>query len=284
MNRPHDRALIGLALVRPAEIMGAEPYFHELVAGVERVTLPRGHAMLLRVLSSREDESETYRRWAEEGQVGAVLLADLRVDDERLGLVEELGLPAVVIGPPGPARLTSVWTDDDEVMKTTVRQLAAMGHEAMLHVGGPSDLMHSRRRRRAFVEECERLDVRSSCATGDYSRASGVAAIETALDAPGEEERPSVVVFDSDLMALGGLGALQARQIPVPHSVALVSWEDSAICQLADPPLTALAHNARAVGRMVGEAILETIAGAEPRALRTAQARLVERGTTSRVA
>jgi DNA-binding LacI/PurR family transcriptional regulator len=209
-----------------------------------------------------------------------VLLADLVVDDERLKLVEELGLAAVVIGPPGPQWLTSVWTDDDVVMKMTVRQLAAMGHQAMLHVGGPADLMHSQYRRRAYLEECEWLGVRTYCATGDYSRASGAAAIEEAL-AEDETNWPSVVVFDSDLMALGGLESVQAAGVAVPQGIALVSWEDSAICQLADPPLTAVAHNAQVVGRMVGEAILEVITGGEPQALHTAQALLVERETTA---
>jgi hypothetical protein len=31
---------VGLALVRDAEVLGAEPFFHEFIAGMERVLVP----------------------------------------------------------------------------------------------------------------------------------------------------------------------------------------------------------------------------------------------------
>lgn len=44
---------IGLALVRATEIMGAEPYFHEFIAGVERAVRPAGYSVLLNVLDRK---------------------------------------------------------------------------------------------------------------------------------------------------------------------------------------------------------------------------------------
>lgn len=267
-------APIGLALVRPAEIMGAEPYFHELIAGIERVTLPLGYPVLLRVLSSHASELETYAEWARHGRVSAVLIVDLLGDDPRPAHVEELGLPAVIIGPPGSDTVTTVWTDDDEAMREAVRRFAALGHANVLHVGGPADLLHSERRRRAFVEECEALGIASVLLEGDYSRRSGVVALERLLDL---EDRPSAAIFDSDLMALGALDALQASGRQAPADLSIMAWDDSALCQLADPPVSAVSRDTQADGQLIGSAVMRVLNGEPPALLHAAAASIVER-------
>ena len=50
MTDPRPPRPLGLALVRATEIMGAEPYFHEFIAGVEHAVRPAGHSVLLNVL------------------------------------------------------------------------------------------------------------------------------------------------------------------------------------------------------------------------------------------
>ena len=49
--------------------------------------------------SAERDDAAAYRRLAEEGRVDGVFVTDLHVDDPRPALLEELGLPAVIVGP-----------------------------------------------------------------------------------------------------------------------------------------------------------------------------------------
>lgn len=273
-----DHAPIGIALVRPAEIMGAEPYFHDLIAGIERVTLPHGYSVLLRVLSSHDSEVVTYEEWATDDKVSAVLLVDLAEGDHRPPLVQRLGLPAVIVGPPDHADFTAVWTDDDEAMRDTVRRLAALGHTSILHVGGPADLTHSRRRRASFTETCIEVSAQPHYGAGDYSRASGIAAMDSVLTG---SERPSAAIFDSDLMALAALDAARDAGLAVPRDFSIVSWNDSALCQLSTPPLSAVARDAQAVGQLAGQAVLDLLRGGQPTLLHGPPAVLVERGSTA---
>ena len=57
---------------------------------------------MLQIVEDVEAETVALRRWWAERRVDGVLLVDLRVDDPRVPLVEELGLPAVIVGGPGP--------------------------------------------------------------------------------------------------------------------------------------------------------------------------------------
>lgn len=275
----HLRPPIGIALVRDTEILGAEPYFHDLIVGIEEVTLPEGYPVLLRVLATRVEEERLYRAWAGSSDVTGVLLVDIDEDDTRPALVTDLGLPAVVVGPPVAEDLMTVWTDDDAAMGLAARYLVEQGHAEILHVGGPTHIRHSLSRRRAFEQSCAEGNVVARTATGDYSRASGQAATDAALAAhPGI----TAAVYDSDLMALGGLDAAAAAGIEVPDGLAIIAWDDSTQAQLSTPPLSAIARDTRAVGRLIGRAMLDVVAGAPADVRHAADAALRVRRSSSR--
>lgn len=257
MGRP-----IGLTLVRATEIYGAEPWFHELTAGIDQVVRSLGHSVLLRVLASREDELAWLRRWSEQAAVACVVLVDLTVEDPRVALVHELGLPAVAVSSPAVSDgLPTVWTNDDAAMRTAVRSLAEFGHRSVGLVSGPPELAHSITRAGAFVDSCRELGLREVITSGDYSSESGGRALAALLRG---DEPPTAVVFDNDLMALGALAEARALGLSVPDDVSLVAWDDSALCQLSEPPLSALGHDVQRIGRLVGDAVIAVLHGAQP--------------------
>lgn len=269
---------IGLALVRATEIMGAEPYFHEFIAGVERAVRPAGYSVLLNVLPDVEAELATYRRWSDDGEVSAVIIVDLEIDDGRPEFVRALGLPAVVVGPPSAAEgFRAVWTDDDNAMRSAVEFLVGLGHERLGHVAGPAELLHTRIRQETFAQECARHGVSAASASGDYSRASGGRALGSLLDGA---DRPTAVVVDSDLMALGALDEAREAGIDVPGELSLLAWDDSAQCQLSEPPLSAVSHDVQVIGRLAGRELLEEIAGGASRAISSPAVVIVPRRST----
>ncbi|WP_448058494.1 LacI family DNA-binding transcriptional regulator [Cellulomonas hominis] len=250
---------VGLALVRDAEIIGAEPFFHEFVSGIERVLVPRGVPVLLQVVPSIPEAVVRLRRWAQEGRVQGVILIDLEPDDVRVDLVRELALPTVVVGDPVTAAgLPTVWTQDDDAMRVVVDALADLGHVHVGHVAGPARMAHTIIRRRTFEAAAATRGLTVSLYDGDYSETAGVrAAAEVAESADG----PTALVFDNDVMAIAALGEARRRGVDVPGELSLVAWDDSALCQLASPSLTAISHDVQGVGELVGEALSEVLSG-----------------------
>lgn len=253
---------IGLTLVRASEIYGAEPWFHELTAGIDQVVRPLGRSVLLRVLATREDELVWLRQWHERRAVAGVVLVDLIDDDPRVALVKSLGLPAVAVSSPIVSDgLPTVWTNDDAGMRTAVRSLHDLGHHVIGLVGGPGQLAHSVTRREAFLEASGELGLTPRTTSGDYSKESGASAFAALLHG---DEPPTAIVFDNDLMALGGLAEAKRLGVDVPADVSLVAWDDSALCQLSEPPLSALSHDVQRIGGIVGEAVAAVLAGGSP--------------------
>lgn len=275
------RALsVGLTLCRPARILGVEPFFMELISGIEGELSGRSYALMLQVASTPEEELEVYRRWSGEGRVDGVILVDLRFGDPRVAALRELGLPAVVIGHPsesGP--LAAVWSDDAAPVRETVEYLAALGHRRIARVAGLPELVHTVLRDRAFSAACAELGVdRHAVMHTDYTGAEGARATRRLVSAP---DRPTAIVYDNDIMAVAGMSAARELRLDVPGDLSIVAWDDSPLSQVVRPALSALTRDIPAYGARAARTLLALIAGEEAAGSEEPAARLVPRGSTA---
>jgi DNA-binding LacI/PurR family transcriptional regulator len=108
---------VGMALRRPARTLGVEPFFMELISGVEAELSARSYALTLQVVTDQAAELAVYKRWWGERRVDGVLVCDVRIDDPRIHVLEELALPTVVLGAPTmrrpSSRRSNIWRLSD---------------------------------------------------------------------------------------------------------------------------------------------------------------------------
>ncbi|MER7456254.1 LacI family DNA-binding transcriptional regulator [Micromonospora sp. NPDC126480] len=271
---------VGLALCRPARTLGIEPFFMELISGVEAELSARSYALTLQMVADQDAEIAVYRRWWGERRVDGVLVCDLRTDDRRVPALAELGLPAVVIGGPGgTGELANVWSDDAAALVETVEYLVALGHRRIARVGGLPELLHTAIRTEAFTEVCRRLDLADAVTvTSDYTGEEGARATRRLLSSPA---RPTAVVYDNDVMAIAGLSVAQEMGLAVPTDLSIVAWDDSPLCRLVHPPLTALGRDIPAYGAHAARQLLAVIGGATVGGVQDETAHLTPRGSTA---
>jgi DNA-binding LacI/PurR family transcriptional regulator len=279
----HAPRRVGLVLARTFQVLREEPYYHELVEGLERVLTPAGTSVLVKVVRGHGAERATYRQWSAERSVGGVVLVDLGANDDRVGLVGRLGLPAVVVGDPSTAPgLSTVWTDDAGFAREAVRFLAGRGHTVLGHVSGPPLFTHTQLRRAGFATEAAHRGLTLLTVEGDYSQDSGRAVTAELLAA--RPAPPTAVVYDNDVMALGGLESIRAHGLRVPADLSVVAWDDSAQCQLAEPALSAMSHDVSRIGELAAAALLDAMLGTAATAVYEApRAHVVERDSTRSV-
>ncbi|MEV0372398.1 LacI family DNA-binding transcriptional regulator [Streptomyces sp. NPDC050636] len=272
----------GLVLARPAQTLGVESFFLQLVSGIQEVLSARKIALLFQVVEDLDTECALYRRWWAEGRVDGVLVVDPRTEDPRPELLASLGLPAVVVGglaterPDDPPRaahpqLPTVWADDSKAMARVLDHLYALGHRRIAHIAGMSGLAHTDRRIRSLRAEADQrgLDERQvRSVTTDYSDAEGAEATRRILDTP---EPPTAIIYDNDVMAVAGASVAAGRGIPVPGQLSIVAWDDSALCRVTHPRLTALVRDTPGFGRLAAQELLAVLDGGP---LRTVQGEL----------
>ena len=271
---------VGLVLSRPARTLGLEPFFMELISGVEAVLSARSYALTLQVVANPLDEILLYKRWRGERRIDGVLVCDLREDDPRIPALEELTLPAVVIGGPGHVgRLANIWSDDAAAVVETVEYLHALGHRRIARVGGMPQFLHTRIRTDAFKETSAKLGLtQATSVASDYSGEDGARVTRRLLSAA---QRPTAIMYDNDVMAIAGLGVVQEMGLSVPGDISIVAWDDSVLCRLVHPPLTALQRDIPAYGAHAAEILLSIIDGRSAGEVQDPTAQLAPRGSTA---
>ncbi|MFI7018506.1 LacI family DNA-binding transcriptional regulator [Streptomyces sp. NPDC050164] len=256
--------VVGLAVCRPARMLGLEPWYMEFVSGVESVLAEHSCSLLLRLVRNLDDEVGVQESWWRGRQIGGSILVDFRADDPRVGLVERLGLPVVAVGHPSlTGGLTSVWTDDATAVTEAMRYLAALGHRRIARVGGAAALGHTAIRTAAFDEAAGALALAGAWQVAtDFSGDAGARATRSLLTAA-PPDRPTAIVYDNDIMAVAGLSVAAEMGLRVPEDVSLLAWDDSQLCRLTHPTLSAMSHDVHGFGAEVARTLFSVITGSE---------------------
>jgi DNA-binding LacI/PurR family transcriptional regulator len=273
--------VLGLIVDRPARTLGIESFFMQLISGIEAVLSESNVSLLLQVTDEPEREMEAYRKWWGQRRVDGVILVDLRRDDPRVPLLEELKLPAVVIGGPnGLGSLPGVWSDDRAATVSVVEYLAALGHRQIAHVAGVREFWHTEARVEALDAAAKSLGIRHvSTVYTDYTGEQGAQATRKLI---ASRPAPTAIVYDNDVMAVAAVSVAHEMGVQIPQQLSIVAWDDSPLCQLVHPQLSAVSRDISAYGSHAAERLLALVAGQTVESVEDATPRLVPRGSTAR--
>jgi len=274
---------VGLILARDPALLGADPFFPSFIAGVESELAPIGYSLVLQVVHDDQTAvSKAYRRLAQEGRVDGVFLTDLRRDDPRLPLVQELGLPAIAVGKPsGRTTLRSIGIDDRIGVREAVDHLVSLGHRRISFVGGTSGYVHSTSRLAAWRDGLRGAGLEDGQAiTADFTAAGGAAATTRLLDSA---DRPTAIIYANDLMAIAGMSVAAQRGIEVPGSLSIVGFDDVPLAAHMNPPLTTVRQDVVLWGRAAAVALLSLVENREPPFAKLPPSHLVLRASTAPV-
>ncbi len=251
---------IGIVLKRDPELLGSEPYYMSLLAGVEDVLLHADQTLLLRMVGTESGrDTAVYQRWSAERRVDAVMLFDLVVNDERPALLERLGLPYVAHG----SRMTPVGGptfiyDLEREASMITGHFADLGHVDILHLTGPQVFAHESDRRRAIIAATAERHLHPVFVECDYTMECAETTIRELLV---EKFAPTAIITSNDMMALGVASALRALG---RSDIATMSWDDSMFCRIATPSITSLSRFAQEQGRRSTRMLLDVLAGVNP--------------------
>ncbi|MDA5280353.1 LacI family DNA-binding transcriptional regulator [Streptomyces sp. NPDC054904] len=187
-------------------------------------------------------------------------------------------------GPPGTGRrpaLSAVRADDARAMADVLGHLHALGHRRIAHVAGLPGLAHTARRVSSLRAEALRLGLAGDqveSVTTDYSDTEGAAATRRLLARP---RPPTALVYDNDVMAVAGSAVAAELGVAVPGRLSIVAWDDSALCRVTHPRLTALVRDTAGFGRLAAEELLAVLGGSAPRVRESELPRLEPRESTA---
>ncbi|MBE8472247.1 LacI family DNA-binding transcriptional regulator [Streptomyces justiciae] len=240
----------------------ADPFFAQVIVGATAALEDADLHLMLCLAASDRGRKRVAELLRSRGADGVMLMA-LREDDPLLPLAEETRMPVVFGGRPVGA--TPRWyVDVDNVggAREATEHLVARGRTRVAALCGRLDTEAGRARYRGYRDAllAAGLDPFPP-QEGDFTEPSGAAAMAALL-----ANHPDVdgVFAANDNMAAGALRTLRKAGRLVPDDVAVVGFDDLAVAQIADPPLTTVHQPIQALGREMARMLVSLVNGQEP--------------------
>ena len=242
----------------------ANPFFAQILQGIESAALRAGYAVLLGDTQHDEKREQQYATMLQRREADGLIFLGHRLPKAAAALVRSLphGKAPVVNGCEFSPSLgvPSVHIDNAKAAFEAVDYLCQLGHRRIGVVTGPMASPLSRDRLKGTMTRANRDKARVtiSVAGGDFSIESGIAAGEQLL---GGAKPPTGIFCFNDEMAIGVLHAARQHGLRVPDDVSVIGFDDIRFAQYGDPPLTTVRQPMRELGEATVRLLLNILRG-----------------------
>jgi LacI family transcriptional regulator len=239
------------------------PFFSELAHAAEREAMRLGYTVLLANANEDETQADEYLRIFASQRIDGLLLSPQGPLSPQLTSLLGSGLPVVLLN-----RLVDgldapfYATDNSQGVGLVLDWLQARGHRDVAFVGGPTTISTGAERLAAYLagrashgitEDDDFID------TGDFLADGAERAMLRILD---RGVRPTAMFGANGPTTVGAMRALRHRLgASGASAIEVVSFDDLEWFEFVTPAISAVRHDAAAIGRAGVAGLLELIAG-----------------------
>jgi DNA-binding LacI/PurR family transcriptional regulator len=249
---------LGMVLRQTAQQVASDALLAETLHGLAGAARADGFRVLIEPLAPGEG---TYADLLRSRRADGLVVSGPRADDQELGVLALEGFPIVLQGSRPDLDIPSVDVDNRAAANQAVRHLLALGHRRIACISNaPLAYTAASERvagyRQALAEAGLPVD-EALIEAGSFDAASGHAAAAALL----ERTSFTAVFVASDVVALGAIRGLRLAGLGVPDDVSVIGFDDVALAEHFDPPLSTVRVPARALGEAAGRVLLARLNG-----------------------
>ncbi|MYW16336.1 substrate-binding domain-containing protein [Streptomyces sp. SID2955] len=258
----------------------SNPYFTEILQGVEAAALRAGYGLL--VADPHDDPRHEHKvvRLLHERRVDGMIVAPSADPRRLVGYLRRHAVPTVFLDrlidahvaedvPPGaagaaaspaPPRFDQVCAENAGPTALLVTHLAGLGHRRIGLIAGLPGLSTTGERVSGYREGLAAAGLEYDgrlVVCGDSESETAERATTGLLGLPGA---PTALVTANNAMTIGALRALRRLGRSVPDDLALCCFDDFAWADLFSPRLTAIAQPSRELGAQAVRVLLDRLA------------------------
>lgn len=286
----HVRTKRAAFLVPRMPFRSVELISEEMTEGIQRVFSQRGVELVLHHYAYDGDPVSTVGAWADGDRADGILL---RPPANRALLTAFCqGRKAVLLGNGfSDLEIPTAVADDEVGIRMVMDYLFELGHRRIAFVSLTPEMLIYRRRLDAYVAN---LFQRNMVADVRYIK------LHDGWVTPRDQTReicdrylrelfaltepPTAMVCTSDSFAAGMIAAARQRGLRVPDDLSIAGYGDQYFAALADPPITTVHVDQRALGEVAALQLLQMIEGHACPSLSLIRPKFVERRSCTRVA
>lgn len=242
--------------------------FSALLSGAADYLRDRQYFALSVILPAGAQEMPEFERFLGGRLVDGIVLARTRIDDPRVRLLQQRGIPFVTHGRTR-ANAPHAWVDADNegAFEMATQRLIGLGHRRIAFINGQPEMTFAALRAQAFERAllAGGLD-RAGCPVlhGEVNGAWGEQAARELLAANQAKVHPqgpiTAFLCATDAVALGAMSAIKAAGLTVGRDISVIGYGNTDAGRYATPALTTIDNAVVDNGKHLAEFLLRQIA------------------------
>ncbi|MGP9789453.1 LacI family DNA-binding transcriptional regulator [Roseinatronobacter sp. NSM] len=240
------------------------PVFADFIAGAGETYSRAGYEMMLSMVPDA-DEEQAYRNMIARGAVDGMIVHGPKLNDPRIAMLTQLGVPFVVHGRSSGVDAPYSWLDinNNRSFRRATEFLLQLGHRRIALVNGLEHMDFAMRRRKGYIQALTEAGIAPDPALMRQAEMTEVFGHRAATDLMRLPDPPTAFLSSSMLVAYGLRRALVDQGVRLGRDVSVITHDDdlSYLPNGGDVPLfTATQSSVREAGRKAAEMLLQTIA------------------------
>ena len=238
------------------------PFYSELVRGVERSCFERGYSL---VLCNTEGDEQRMNRNLEtlmQKRVDGLLLLCTETHQPSQEIMQRYPSIPTVMMDWAPFDGDSDLIQDNSLLggDMATQYLIDKGYRRIACIAGPLDKTPSRLRLEGYQRAMARAGIAVEdgfIITSDFEFSGGLKAMQALLAQPA---LPQAVFVGNDAMAVGAYQALYQAGLRVPQDMAVVGYDDIELARYMTPPLTTVHQPKDELGELAIDVLIHRMA------------------------
>jgi LacI family transcriptional regulator len=254
---------IGHVIPRAVKHEMVNPVFADFIAGAGETYAKRGYEMLISVCADG-DEPQVYRNLQARGAVDGVILHGPKVDEPRIALLDQIGLPFAVHGRASRHAGPYTWLDvnNEGAFARATEFLLDLGHRRIGLVNGLEVMDFAARRRAGYLRALAAREIGAEAplmSADEMTEGHGYRSARAMLEGTGA----TAFLVSSVISAMGVRRAIEEAGLTMGRDVSVVIHDDLLSYLTSEtevPVFTATRSSVRAAGRRLADMLIDRIA------------------------
>ena len=233
------------------------PFTPEVIQAFENIAVRHQYEILVTSTVHDPKRMEMAVRRMIERRVDGVAILTFGMEESLFADLRLRKVPLVFVdvGPDEPG-VSNIRIDYKRGIRQAVQHLAALRHEDIAFVSGPTHLKSALLRRSAFEECLNELGLPvhlEMIIVGDHTMEGGMAAFEQIYCLP---TQPTAVICSNDMTAIGIMRKAYECGVSIPAAMSVVGFDDIRLAQYMIPPLTTVQMSQSQLAKLAFQALL----------------------------
>lgn len=218
----------------------SNPFFYEMMHGIETVVYNRGLCLIIANLNISQNKDDMLNRLIYEKRTQGVILPSSIMNEQLAKELKKMNFPFVTIGEPEGIKEPIDWVDINNFQgsQQAVDHLLTKGYKDIAFIGGSQSELFNKKRLsgyKAALADSKITYRQEYIQEGNNTKNDGFEMMQRLLSL---KHRPDAVICSDNILCMGAMKAIKEAQLLIPEDIGVLSFDNFPIAELLEPPLT----------------------------------------------